>query len=105
MLQTQASPRDLLKTIKSSKYANQAEAGKLLRLAESSIDAIMRFDKEIAMVLQGLSNATFGASCIIWGGLGVVFHVRDMHRYSSLGVGLLSLTKLTSHTLDFAGYL
>jgi len=105
MLQTQASPQDLLNTIKSSKYANQPEAGKLLRLAEGSIDAIMRFDKEIAMVLQGLSNLTFGASCIIWGGLGVVFHVRDMYLYSRLGFWLLSLTKLTFHTLDFTGYL
>jgi len=79
MLQSQVSPQDLLNSVKSSKYANQPNAGKLLRLAENSVDAIMRFDKEIALVLQGLSNVTFGASCTIWGGLGVVLHVRVAH--------------------------
>jgi hypothetical protein len=73
-LDSYANPQDLLKDLQSSQYAKRPETGKLLRLAEASIDAIIRFDKEISLVMQGISTVTHNASCIIWGGLGVVFH-------------------------------
>src|SRR5437764_2793132 len=94
------SPQDLLETIKSSHYAKQHEDGKLLGLAEASIDAIMRFDKEIAMVMQGISNATLGISCIVWGGLGIVFHVRNMHHRFFSRFHIVFVAKLTSHALS-----
>lgn len=75
MLQTQTDPQDLLRKLQQSPYAKLQDMRPWLRLAECCIDAVARFDKEIGMVMQGVSNCTIGTSCIVWGGLGIVFHV------------------------------
>ncbi len=76
ILQAQSDPSGLLQILKKSPYAQRPNTGRLLQLAEGCVDAVMHFDSEIGMVMQGAANWTLGASCIVWGGLGLVFHVR-----------------------------
>jgi hypothetical protein len=76
VLQRQSDPKALLQALQRSPYATKPNTSRLLRLAEGCVDAIMRFDREISMLMQGAANVTLGASCVVWGGLGLVFHIR-----------------------------
>lgn len=74
-LRSYDSPQDLLKDIQDTPYATTQNTKKLLRLAEASVDAVLRFDNEITNIAQGISSSSFGIPSAAWGALRVVLHV------------------------------
>lgn len=47
------------------------------------MDAVLRFDNEIANIAQGISSASFGIPSAAWGALRVVLHVSIIYEETS----------------------
>lgn len=90
-LQSTNNARDLLQDIQSAPYATTQDSKRLLRLAERSVNGILRFDNEIENIASGISTTSFGIPSTIWGALRIVLHVSPS--CSSSTAPLVSLYK------------
>lgn len=79
-LRSYKDPQELLTAIESGPYAKTESTKKLLGLAKASVNAVVRFDNEIANIAQGISVPSFGISSAAWGALKIVLHVRAPHK-------------------------
>jgi hypothetical protein len=75
MLTRQTHPIELLESVANAPYAKAGET-KLLTLAKSSIDVVIRFDNELSTLAAGTSQVSFGIPSCAWAGLRFVVHVR-----------------------------
>ena len=90
-LRSYKNPEELLTDIENGPYAKTEHTKKLLRLAKTSVNAVLRFDDEIANIAQGISATSFGIPSVAWGALKLVLHVGNSYKESQAK---------TNHQLD-----
>ncbi len=81
-LRSYKTPEELLTDIENGPYAKTENTKKLLRLAKTSVNAVLRFDDEIANIAQGISATSFGIPSAAWGALKFILHVGNSYKGS-----------------------